>query len=141
MTPSDVLRRYGKETQTYRSRYHVSTYMVARSLVENHGEPCTWWHGARLQPTAMVARSDVMIYGDTCVHGAWLQPTAMDAKNDVTTYGEPCVEVTLVSLAYAVTSDGESDEGDDTDFRMIDDAGIKALNQLRSLDSRRNTLR
>ena len=65
----------------------------------------------------------------------------MVAKNDATIYGEPCVEVTLVSLAYAVASDGESDEGDDTDFRMIDDAEIKALNQLRSLDLRRNTLR
>ena len=58
------------------------------------------------------------------VHGARLRSTAN---------GESCIsrstrnEVTLDSLAYRVASDEESDEDDDTDFRMIDDAEISAL--------------
>ena len=91
--------------------------MVARSTVAIYG---------------LVTRSDAATYGDPGLVGAKLRPTAN---------GESCIsrstrnEVTLDSLAYTVASDEESDEDEDTDFRMIDDAEINALNQLRSLDS------
>ena len=80
--------------------------------------------------------SDVMIHGSRGVVARSLVDRSLP-----TIHGWATEDEWLMDEGVHSWRSEEPDENDDTDFRMFDDAQINALNQLRSLNSGRNTLK